>query len=136
MDFSKLLYEIVKIEKWISITYKLLHGFAKVPTWVCQSYSIYISPFDKSNQYEVWPRFQSFEQKALNESKYSMPLVDCACGNVLSLIQKVKSFEILFYATVAKTAKHFRSIELCTSLAKNNLCPNPLWVYWLFREAP
>ena len=87
MDFSKLLYEIVKIGKWISITYKL---------------------------------------KVLNESKYSMPLVGCACGNVLSLIQKVKSFEILFYATVAKTAKHFRSIELCTSLAKNNLCPNPL----------
>ena len=52
MDFSKLLYEIVKIGKWISI-YKLLHGFAKVATWICQSYSIYISPFDKTNQDEV-----------------------------------------------------------------------------------
>ena len=36
---------------------------------------------------EVWPRFQSllsfcFELKVLNESKYSMPWVHCAFGNV------------------------------------------------------
>ena len=48
MDFSKLLYEIVKIEKWISIiTYKLdcmdlpklLHGFVEVVVFLalCQT---------------------------------------------------------------------------------------------------
>ena len=52
---------------------KLLHGFVKVA---------------KQNQAEVWPRFRRlmkllcFELKVLNGSKYSMPWVRCAFGNV------------------------------------------------------
>ena len=59
---------------------KLIHGFVKVVTST-------FSPFATQNQAEVWPRFQrhwSFciEIKLLNESKYSMPWVRCAFGNV------------------------------------------------------
>ena len=57
---------------------------------VCESCSMFFSPFAKENQAEVWPRFQSlliwsfcFELKVLNESKYSVPWVRCAFGNVL-----------------------------------------------------
>ena len=38
---------------------KSLHGFVKVATWICQSCLMYISPFAKQCQAEVWPRFQS-----------------------------------------------------------------------------
>ena len=38
---------------------KLLHGFDNVFSWICQSCSMYFSPFAKQNQDEVWPRFQS-----------------------------------------------------------------------------
>jgi len=51
MDWSKLIHG--KIEKWISIIYKLLHGFVKVATWVCQGFSTHFSPFAKLNQDEV-----------------------------------------------------------------------------------
>ena len=67
---------------------KPLQGFVKVFTGICQSYSIFFSPFGKQNPAEMWPRLKvcgSFcsEIKLLNESKYSMPWVRCAFNNVL-----------------------------------------------------
>ena len=38
---------------------KLIHGFVKVVTWICQNCSMYFSAFALQNQTEVWPRFQS-----------------------------------------------------------------------------
>ena len=34
-------------------------GFVRVDSWICQSCSMYFSPFAKQNQAEVWPRFKS-----------------------------------------------------------------------------
>ena len=44
---------------------KLIYGFLKVASWICQSCSMYFSPFVKQNQAEVWPRFQSLQKLLL-----------------------------------------------------------------------
>ena len=38
---------------------KLQHGLVLVVIWICQSCSMYLSPFAKQNQAEDWPRFHS-----------------------------------------------------------------------------
>ena len=66
---------------------KLLHGFVKIDTWISLScYTgdsrllyIYFLPCAKQNQ-AFWSF--CFELIVLNESKYSMPWVRCAFGNV------------------------------------------------------
>ena len=60
----------------------ILHYSAGAQYRICQSISIYFSPFAKQHQAKVLPRFQSFssfciELKVLNESKHSMPWVCC-----------------------------------------------------------
>ena len=70
MDFSELLHGL-KLGTWTYlICYmdlsKMLNGFVKVVTWVCQSCSMYLSPFAKQNQAEVSPRLKLVEASALN----------------------------------------------------------------------
>ena len=74
-------------QNWCMDFSKLLHGFVKVFKWICQSCSLYFSPFAKQNQAEFWPRFQRLLKlllwtKGFYESKYSMPWVRCGFGNI------------------------------------------------------
>ena len=89
MDFSKLLHGFVKIDTGICLNLytvfaKLLNGFVKV---LCIP-----RPLPKNKARDKFDQdFKAcwsfcFEQKVLNESKYSMPWVCCAFGNNLICI--------------------------------------------------
>ena len=65
MNFSMLFNVFVKIDTWISLRCymdlsKLLHGFVKDVTQICQTCSMFLSPFAKHNQAKILSRFQSF----------------------------------------------------------------------------
>ena len=71
--------------------YKLLYGFVKVVTWICQSCSTHFSPLAKQNHTEVWPRFQSWLKLLLWTNgvewvKVVNAWVHCASANVFLYI--------------------------------------------------
>ena len=111
MDFSKLVHRSVKNDTWISRSSymdfsNLIHGFLLFVTWTCQSchmdlfklLHVYVKvvlcisrPLPNKNKLKFGQDFKfcwsfCFELKLLNESKYSMPWVRCAVGNVLCFI--------------------------------------------------
>ena len=71
---------------------KLLHGFVKVVTWICQSFYVSIAlcqtkpswSLTKFSKFVEW-NF-CFELKVLNDPKYSMLWVCCAFVNVFILL--------------------------------------------------
>ena len=83
--FSDLLHGFVKIDIWSSLScymdlLELLRGFVKV---LC----IFRSPLAKQTKLKLDQDFKTywsfcFGLEVLNESKYSMPWVRCAFGNV------------------------------------------------------
>ena len=92
MDLSKLLCGSAKCAEWISLNCymdlsKLIHGFLQVFTWICQSCSMHFCPLPNKTKLKLDQNFKAcwsfcFEVKVLNETKYSMPWVRCAFGNV------------------------------------------------------
>ena len=71
----------------------LQHGFVKLATSICQSCSIFFSPFVNKPKLKFDEYFKAcwsfcFEREVLNESQYSMPWVRGALGNVFSLLQE------------------------------------------------
>ena len=76
-DFSKWLYGFVKV---LNGFLKLLHGFFKV-FYACLALVPNKTKLKCDQDLLAYWRF-CFELKVLNESKYSMPRVCCAFGNV------------------------------------------------------
>ena len=76
MDLSNLLYEFVRIVKGI-----------------CQSCFMYIRPLPNKTKLK-FDRDFIFELQVLNESKYPMPGIHCAFGNVLNIHQISRNHNI------------------------------------------
>ena len=101
MDFSKLLLEFVNNGTRISQSCfmglsKLLHGFVKVVTQICQScyldlsklFYVFLALYQPKPKLKFDQELKTcwsfcFEPKVLNESKYAIPWIPCAFGDIL-----------------------------------------------------
>ena len=97
MGFSKLLNEYVKVETWISLS---CYMDFKACWSIC------------------------FELKLLNESKFSMPWVLCAFGNVSRLIMRPKFLD--YDISIARTLRVINftfafNLEICETHASLNI---------------
>ena len=109
---------------------KLFRGFVKVAdAWICQSCSMYSSPFAKKNKLKFDQHSKAcwsfcFELKVLNESKFSMPWVLCAFGNVSRLIMRPKFLD--YDISIARTLRVINftfafNLEICETHASLNI---------------
>ena len=87
LNFAQIVGFFKVVLRWISL--KWLHVFVNIDTWICQNWCMSCSrPLPNKTQLKFDQNFSGcwsvcFALKALNESKYSMPWVRCAFGNVL-----------------------------------------------------